>query len=115
MLKIANRKNLKAFSKQLLGNEYSPEKEKELINACLEKRHRLYPHHHISHERAAHLEKIDKILGNYGVEGILETSEKGEEIDIQYSNAGDTYNLTILYYKDRLFIGDWGSIVEELS
>jgi len=56
------------------------------------------------------LELIDKILKTHGVEG---TCENG--LDFQYCNTGDTYAMTLLYYKGKLRIGDWGTIVEENS
>lgn len=108
-MKIANRKNLKTYARELLGNEYCPETEKALIQECLYGFERETGH--ISHSHARHLERINKILNNYGVEGILEETDKGT-IDIQYCNAGDTYALTLLYHKGKLKIGDWGTIVE---
>jgi hypothetical protein len=110
MLVVANRKNLKRFAKDLLANEYSPETERELIKVCLTPISEFQEGNrgHISHARAEHLEAINEVLNSNGVEGILENG-----IDVQYVNAGDTYALTILYYEDKLWIGDWGSIVEE--
>lgn len=31
---------------------------------------------------------------------------------IIFINTGDTYGTTILFYKTRFWVGDWGSIVE---
>ncbi len=103
---IANKSNLKKYAKQLLANEYSEAKEKELITVCLNGFERTYGH--ISHDRTAHLEQIDKILNTHGVEGSMEP-------DIQYCNAGETYALTILYYQGKLRIGNWGDIVERAT
>lgn len=103
MLKIANRSNLKKFAKELLGNNHTAAREKELIKECLTGFERTFGH--VSHDHARHLEKIDKILGNCGVEGMVTP-------DVQYSNTGDTYAMTILYFENKLRIGDWGSIVE---
>lgn len=53
------------------------------------------------------LHAINELVGGFGVEGL------GPEY--QYINMGDTYATTLIYDrdKDRLFIGDWGSIVEQ--
>lgn len=121
MLIAANRKNLKQHARALLGNEYSPETEKALIAECCNG-FTIEPYCHISHGQAAHLNRIGKILGTYGTEGLLLDS-KGNDCagdccthnvchDVQYCNAGDTYAMTVLYYNGKLKIGDWGSIVE---
>lgn len=126
----ANRKNLKAHAKALLGNNYLPERETALIKECLDGfvRDTLpsgRPACHISHDHRAHLERIDKILGTYGVEGMIldrhgndlsgTCSESGVALDCQYCNTGDSYGLTILYVNGKLCIGDWWSLVERLS
>jgi len=108
MLLRANRINLKKHAQALLGNEYSEEKAKELIKVCLTGFERTYGH--ISHDWAAHLEKVDKILGTHGVEGIR---EHGQEIE--YCNTGESYALTVMYHNGKLKLGDWGSIVEKYS
>lgn len=118
----ANRKNLKAHAKALLGNNYSHDAEKALLRECLTGFVRETGH--ISHSRAAHLDRIGKILGTYGTEGMLlgkggedlsgTCSMSGVKLDVQYCNAGDPYSMTILYANGRLCIGDWGSIVERL-
>lgn len=105
MLLRANRSNLKKFAAQLLGNEYSEEKAKELVKVCLAGIERTYGH--ISHDYARHLEKVDKILNTHGVEGFLENGQ-----DVTYCNAGDTYAMTVMYHNGKLKIGDWGTIVE---
>jgi len=118
----ANRRNLSHYVKDLLGNNYTAQRARDLINECVGGFVRETGH--ISHSRAAHLERIDKLLGNYGVEGIL-LGEDGQDVsgtcdpsqvahDVQYSNAGDTYAMTIMYYNGKLLIGDWGSIVESI-
>ncbi len=118
----ANLKNLKANAESLLGNNYDEGKEKLLIDCALNGFVRTYGH--ISHDRAKHLEDLNKILGNCGVEGML-LDERGEdcsgsgdsrdvEYDIQYSNTGDSYAMTLFYLNGILFIGDWGSIVENI-
>jgi len=108
MLLAANKPNLKKHARTLLGVEHTPEAEKELIRVCQTGFERTYGH--ISHDQARHLELIDKILKTHGVEG---TCENG--LDFQYCNTGDTYAMTLLYYKGKLRIGDWGTIVEENS
>lgn len=124
MLIACNRKNLKANAQKLLGNEYSKERETALIRECLTGFVPLRGHHP-SHARREHLERIDAILGTCGVEGMLldghgeeqcsSCSMVGVVADIQYCNAGDTYDTTILYHNGKLKIGDWGSIAEDLS
>jgi hypothetical protein len=118
------RANLKKHARALLGNEYTPEAERELIRLCLLPLTRT-PGAHVSHDRADRLALIDKVLGTYGVEGMLlgrhgedlsgTGSEQGVMLDCQYCNAGDTYALTVLYVNGRLCLGDWGSLVERLA
>lgn len=120
----ANRINLKLHARALLGNEYSPEKEKALI-ACAIKPLNLVAGIHPSHTRAKHLAELGKILGTYGVEGMLldkhgndcagNCSMHGVALDCQYCNAGDTYAITLMYVGRKLYIGDWGSLVEALK
>lgn len=114
---------LRRHAKELLGNDWDPEREKELIREALtgfelEAGHR-------SHSEAAHLARLDAILGTYGVEGIFQWKAGGsvdvinydpdEVLDVQYCNAGDTYALTLLYWRGKLCVGDWGTIVEQAS
>lgn len=119
----ANRKNLRKHARALLGNNYTPDRAVELRREC--EFGFVRGPGHISHSEAAHIGRIDKILGNHGAEGMI-LGEDGEDVsgsccasliahDIQYSNTGDTYALTVLYYNHRLFIGDWGSIVESIG
>lgn len=115
-----NRNNLKKHARALLGNEYSEEKEKELMRECLQGFERT--HGHISHDYAKHLDRIGKILGTHGTEGGLydkhgndlggTCSMQGVKHDLQYCNTGETYAITIMYYNGKLSIGDWGSIFE---
>lgn len=117
---IASIQNLRTHGAALLGNDYSPERLNALIDVCHSGFERT--HGHISHDYAAHLEKINEVLGTHGVEGMLldgsgadvsgDCSTDRVKVDIQYCNAGDTYAMTVFYYKGRLRIGDWGSIVE---
>ncbi len=117
MMIACNRKNLKKHAKDLLGVEYSPEKEAELIKECLAGFKR-YISRHIYFDQIEHLERIDKILENFGVEGGLFDKEGNTMsldrvvIDLNYSNTGDSYGLTILYVNGKLKIGYWASLFE---
>lgn len=106
----ANRENLKKYGRELLGVDYSPEKERELINLCTKKDFTDYyqGREHKSFPIARHLEDINHVLGTFGVESCYPDIP-----ELHYCNSGDTYNITILYYKDKLYIGDWGSIAEK--
>lgn len=130
-MKLAcNARNLRKFSKDLLGNNFTPEAVKALRRECLKGFVRDTtpggrPFGHISHDRSAHLDRIGNILGTFGTEGMVldrhgndlsgTCSGRGVALDVQYCNAGETYALTILYVNGRLCIGDWGSLVERLS
>ena len=105
----ANKKNIKLYAKDLLGVEYTPEKEKELINLCTKKSVYDYwdGHCHKSFGVSNYMSAIDKLIGTYGVESLY------PEVDLEYCNAGDTYNITLYYFNDKLYIGDWGSIAEQ--
>lgn len=119
---ICNAVNLRKHSGFVLGNNSTPERVEQLRRECLNGFIR--ERGHISHSRAAHLGRIDKILGTCGVEGMLldgqgndvsgSCDESQVKCDIQYCNAGDTYATTIFYWKGKLRIGDWGSVVERL-
>jgi hypothetical protein len=123
MLLRANAPNLRKFSADLLGNGDTPENRIKLRREVLAGFVR--EPGHISHSRAAHLERINAILKSYGVEGMLldrhgedrsgDCSMQDVRHDIQYVNAGDPYTITILYYNGRLMIGDWGSIAERCA
>jgi hypothetical protein len=118
----ANKRNLTKCAKQLLGNEWSIGTQAALIAECLTGY--IKNPGHKSHNRAAHLERIDSIMRGYGVESMLLDSH-GEDMssscsmrdvvcDIQYVNQGDTYATTIMYYNGNLVIGCLGNIVERL-
>ena len=126
----ASLKNLKLHSRTLLGNDWSKEKEAALIRECTlgfvrDTTPGGHPFGHISHDQRAHLERVDRILGTCGVEGMLldrhgndlsvTCSERGVALDCHYCNTGDSYGMTILYVNGRLCIGDWGSLIEALS
>lgn len=120
----ANKSNLQKYAQQLLGNNYTPERERDLISLCAASLP-VRRWEHRSHVRAEHLGAINKVLGTSGVEGMLldrqgndmsgTGSEQGVALDCQYCNAGDTYALTIGYVNGKLCIMDWGSMVEQLA
>lgn len=64
---------------------------------------------------------LDKLLGTHGVEYLFKGSEglRGDPESmhdsplITYCNAGDTYALTLLKYRGRWQVGNWGSIAEK--
>lgn len=57
------------------------------------------------------LERIDAILGTFGVE-YIPAGRGAKSPAIHYCNAGDTYATTILEVNGRFRIGCWGDIVE---
>lgn len=88
---VANRKNLKSKSVDLLGSEWTKEREMELL-------------------KAKTMEDFNKALVGYGVEYCRSISH---ENDFEYVNLGDTYLNTICYYKGKFRICCYGDIVEE--
>jgi len=58
------------------------------------------------------LHAVDHILGTDGVECVGEGRRNSPPYE--YCNAGHTYATTLVYKRasDRLFIGNWGDIVE---
>jgi len=111
MLLVANRKNLKQYAKDILDNGYTPEKEKELINICTKDNYVNYKEGQREHESFAiqrYMGKIDKILNTHGVE-----SGYPDIPSLEYCNTGEMYNITLLHYKGKLYIGDVGSLMEK--
>ena len=110
MLLKANKVNIKKHIKELLGFEYTPEKEKELIEICTNDNHENYlePGVHESFAIETYMDKIDKILNTYGVE-----SGYPDIPSLEYCNTGEMYNITLLHYKGKLYIGDVGSLMEK--
>lgn len=110
-MQLANKENLLIQGKQLLtlaGNG-TPESLALLIALCetpIEKEMGI----HISHTIFARLDEIGKLIGSHGVEYI-----RMDGNDLYYANQGDTYDLTILYWRGKFYIGDWGSIVENFD
>lgn len=78
-----------------------------------------YRYAHPSHRAARALEAAETYLrskgenGTFGVEGDCEQNGEGH-ITIQYLNTGDTYELTVCYYKGRFIIASWGAIAEQV-
>jgi hypothetical protein len=79
-------------------------------------------YNYINHSTAdLRSELLDKLLGTFGVEYLFKGSEglRGDPESmhdsplITYCNAGDTYALTLLKYRGRWQVGDWGSIAEK--
>ncbi len=60
------------------------------------------------------LHAINELVDGYGVEPLGPVDTRYGP-PYEYINMGDTYATTLIYDrdKDELFIGDWGSIVEE--
>ena len=102
----ATKKSIKLYAESLFGVNYTPEKEKELIKLCIEPIK--YPGgYHPSFAIQDRMELIDKVLGNFGVESLY------PDVDLTYSNTGDTYATTIYYYNNRFNIGCWGDVAEK--
>ena len=110
MLLVANKSNIKKYIKDILGNEYTETKEKELIEICTKDSYTNYlePGTHESFTIEIYMNKIDKVLNTYGVE-----SGYPEIPSLEYCNTGEMYNTTILHYKGKLYIGDVGTIMEK--
>ena len=87
---VANKQNLKTYSKDLLGNIYTVEKEKELL-------------------KCETLIDFNEVLEGFGIESVASISHKH---DFEYVNLGDSYCFTICDYKGKLRITSWGDIVE---
>lgn len=99
--------------------------EPEALEALIEKEHpktqeyvrRMHssPYGSSNWRRTIVLDAINNLLEGYGVEGLPgkhDSHRTGPEY--QYINMGDTYSTTLIYKRssDRLFIGNWGDVVE---
>lgn len=91
---VANKVNLKKNAKQLLGNNYSPQREIMLLNC-------------------SNLYQFNQVLKGFGVEG--QYCSKKSELSFEYVNMGDAYTLTILNFKGKIRIGCWADIAEKYS
>jgi hypothetical protein len=60
------------------------------------------------------LHAMDKIMGTHGVEGLGPQRRGDYAPAYEYLNTGDTYAATLIYDRDRdrLFVGNWGDLVE---
>ncbi len=63
------------------------------------------------------IEAFDKEIGNYGIEAIEGNKYVDSyymNINLLYSNAGDTYDKTLIYdtLNQKFIVSDWGTIVE---
>ena len=70
---------------------------------------------HSSHNDDAKLAAVDKAIGNHGVEWLTFECSRENYSDpdgFAYSNAGDTYNATLVLYKRRFFVSTYGDMVE---
>ena len=88
---VANKQNIKKNSKDLLGNIYTVEKEKELL-------------------KCETLTDFNNVFEGFGIESVASISHKH---DFEYVNVGDSYCYTICDYKGKLRITTWGDIVED--
>jgi hypothetical protein len=88
------------------------EKTAKNLNRKWEERKDENPRSHPSHLVTELLEDASRRLQGFGVESVW---DEEKNIDIQYVNMGDTYNLTVLYDKsqDRFFAAALGGVVEE--
>lgn len=57
------------------------------------------------------LRRIDRVLGNCGVEHIRRGSNQKSPA-ICYSNTGDPYGQTVMKIEGRFVVGCWGDLVE---
>jgi hypothetical protein len=57
------------------------------------------------------VESIFSDMGTFGVE-YIDRGANQRSPSITYLNAGDSYDLTILYINGRFRVGTWGDIVE---
>lgn len=60
------------------------------------------------------MNKIDSILGGYGV-GFIPSGDGARSPSIRYVNLGDTYDCTVLFVRGQFRVGSWGDIVERGS
>lgn len=65
----------------------------------------MYNPHNLSELK---MQLLNVICDSYGVEGIQDKNGYW----LEYLNFGDTYDTTIIYYKNRFFVSSWGDVVE---
>jgi hypothetical protein len=64
----------------------------------------------MSKSRDKAMSTIDRLIGTYGVESLGQSKRTGQSID--YCQASDSYDTTILFCGDNLTVGCWGDLVE---
>ena len=89
---VANKQNIKKYAKELLGNEYSQQREMMLLNC-------------------SNLSDFNSVLKGYGVENA--PCRKKPELSFSYVNMGDAYTMTVLLFKGKIRIGCWADIVDK--
>lgn len=111
-----SRENLEEHAQNLFGNNLTEEKRNRLLQFFDDNERRL-TFWNVSERSASDLLfDIDRILGNCGIEYLYDQENPAfEDTTIIYSNSGDTYSWTIIYYNGSFYIGDWGSLVEYLE
>ena len=110
--------NLKKYGERLLGRHNSNTVE-DLIKVYTKNKFKMsqdddYDYdndeNYVDNDSFRVISNFDKVLDNYGVEIIRGKEPKDL---IVYSNTGDSYALTVLYYNKKYYIGSWTDIVEE--
>ncbi len=119
---VANRQNIKKYARELLGVEHTPELAKEIIDIC--NKNNLSNYHdgrsHISFAMNW-MSEINRVLHNFGVESIdlakiiPDITILGNDRYVMYSNTGDSYALTIMWYNGKFRIGSPGDFIEKLA
>jgi hypothetical protein len=110
--------NLKKYGERLLGRHNKNTLE-DLIKVYTKNKFKMsypddydydYDDDYTENDSYKAITAFDKVLDNYGVEIIR---GKNPEDLIVYSNNGDSYAFTILYYKKKWYIGGIADILEE--
>lgn len=102
----------------LLGNEYSVEKEKQLLDCFFENERKITNWCLGRRAAISVLENFNTILGFHGIESLYDQNNPAlNGHAIYYCNSGDTYNQTIIWIDSEncFYIGDWGSLLEYLE
>lgn len=100
MLLKLNVQNLSKFSNELLC--FTNKTEKDLIGLFLELK-----------KYIDEGETSDKLLGRFADLMNSDTDEMGvNEATVKFVDMYGAYNATILIYKEKWYIGDWGGILE---
>lgn len=111
-----NLSNLKQYGEILLGRHNSHTVE-DLIKVYNKNKFKMsqkddydydYEGEYVDNYSFEVMTDFDKVLDNHGVELIR---GKTPEDVIVYSNTGDSYAFTVLYYNKKYYIGSWADIV----